>query len=147
MSIFSGHVTVDDSKVPVVIDIDDRFRLLANGTEIAQWSQGEFFISDDGEGVYTIVAENEALRFIPSQPDLFAHWVRSDVQMVGKHEAQRKDSPSVPPLAHPHASTVVTSAETIAIPLSPPSRILFYVLVTGTSALGIWALTRLLGIT
>lgn len=136
-------MTVADEDVAVVIGIDTTLRLTTNGTEIGEWSPGEFFITDHGDGAYTITAENEALRFTPSEPDLFAHWVRTDNLSVGKHEARGAvpaqppvefddDNPELPP---------VTGADTVEAPgeLAPLTRTLFYLLVAATSVLGIWA--------
>lgn len=127
LNTFEGRVPLENDEVPVIVDIDETLRLSSNGTAIGEWSEGEFYISDDGDGVYTITAENEILRFIPSQPDLFAHSVRVDTVPVGRHEAPAIDRPSSLALPDPSPR------------LSPTLRILFVLLVAATAGLGGWA--------
>lgn len=134
MNTFEGVVPLEDDEVPVIVDLDDNLRLSTNGTEIGEWSEGEFYISDDGDGVYTITAENEILRFIPSEPDLFAHTVRVEGFPVGRHESPGpiKGLPVEPPAA-------IRSVDRTASRLSPMMRVLFLILVALTTLLGGWA--------
>lgn len=135
MAIFDGVVTVDDNEVPVIIGLEeDGIRMSANGTEIGEWAIGEFSIDHRGDGVYTITADNESIRFVPNRPDLFAVGVghpreeaapAARVEEPGKHIAEpTSDDGQAPP---PHNLT----------------RALFYTLAGTTAALGVWALFRL----
>ena len=140
MSTFEGVVPLEDHEVPVIVDIDDTLRLSTNGTEIAEWSEGEFYISDDGDGVYTITAESEILRFIPSDPDLFAHRVRGDDLPVGRHEApgplRGLPEGAAPPIVSPAEAL---TDERVAPETSRLMKMLFVLLVVGTVLLGGWA--------
>ena len=71
--IFDGLVNVDGENVHVVLALEEEtVRLSAQGTEIGEWPVAECSIDHMGEGVYTITANNESLRFVPNDPGLFA---------------------------------------------------------------------------
>ncbi len=139
LPIFDGVVTLNDDQVPVIIGLeDDGIRMSTNGTEIGEWSIGEFTIAHRGDGKYTITADNESLVFTPNRPDLFA---------VGLGQ----------PLAARPSATAATQArsegdelgEVVSGPDGAPqarpiTRALFYTLAGTTGALGVWALYRLI---
>ncbi len=130
MNSFEGRVEIEDDKVPVTVDLDGSLRLSANGTEIGEWSPGEFYITDDGDGVYTITAENEVLTFIPSDPEIFAHTVIEALPQ-GRHEAP----------AHRSDRQMAVSPMPFS-ELTGWSRSGIYLLAAGTIAVGIWAAVR-----
>lgn len=134
MPIFDGVLTVNEDLVPVIIGVeDDGIRMSTNGTEIGEWSPGEFSIDHRGEGVYTITADNESLMFMPNRPDLFAVGLGRPVE-IGKLEAV--------PAAERVVRTPTPGLE--ANSLNPITRALFYSLAGTTGALGIWALIKLI---
>jgi hypothetical protein len=137
--IFDGVVTVDDDEVPVIIGLeDDGIRMSTNGTEIGEWATGEFSIDHHGDGVYTITADNETIRFVPNRPDLFAAGVghpRPTAQAPAPAPAPRQPEDEARHMAEDQADG--------APPPKPLTRALFYTLAGTTAALGLWALTRL----
>ncbi|HEU4894476.1 MAG TPA: hypothetical protein VFT85_01460, partial [Acidimicrobiia bacterium] len=73
MPIYDGVVTLDQTDVPVIVELDDDYvRLSASGTEIGNWSAAECQIAHIGDTAYSITAEDETLHFVPNQPGLFA---------------------------------------------------------------------------
>jgi hypothetical protein len=134
LPIFDGVITIDESRVPVIVGVEpDTLRLSANGTEIGEWSSGEFSISERGQGVYAITADNETIEFVPNRPDLFAAGVGRPAP------TPRTEAPDTAPLA---AVTEPAAGDEVPPP-QPMTRALFYTLAGTTAALGLWALYNL----
>jgi hypothetical protein len=138
LPIFDGVVTVNDDEVPVIIGLEESgIRMSTNGFEIGEWAVGEYSIDHRGDGVYTITADNESLRFVPNRPDLFAAGVgHPRIEDLGQsvEEAPGRH------LAEP----AVESPDDGAAAPRPLTRALFYTLAGTTAALGLWALLRLI---
>lgn len=139
MSIHEGEVSLDDDQVPIPVTIGlDRHVLImsSGGTEVGQWADGEYSITHEGNGVYTIVAENEELRFTPSNPELFAVDVRRD----GEPSA-------TPGNAMGRGNPPSQEEATVEVGEAPAPRPLtlvgFYLLAASTAALGLWALASI----
>ena len=134
MSLFDGVVTLDDDAVPVIIGLeDDRIRMSSGGAEIGEWVEGEYSIDSEGDGVYTITAENESLRFLPADPLLFAAGLNGGSAPV----PETPEEPTGPPRSSEAASTD-DAPEPKALAIG-----VFYALAGITSALGLWALVSL----
>jgi hypothetical protein len=79
--IYDGVVTLDQTDVPVIVELDDDYvRLSASGTEIGNWSSDECQIAHIGDTAYAIIAEDETLHFVPNQPGLFAAAVNGETK-------------------------------------------------------------------
>lgn len=130
MPIFDGLVTVNEDQVPVIIGLeDDGIRMSTNGTEIGEWSTGQFKIDHRGDGVYTITADDESLLFKPNRPDLFAVGIGNPLVAEPAPVAEAVSNVDEPVLEQ--------SAP------KPITRALFYTLAGTTGALGLWALIKL----
>lgn len=128
MPLYDGVISMKDEDVGVIVAIEeDRIRLSVGASEIGEWDVDDCDIKRVDDGVFSISAENEALRFIPSQPQLFQ-------QAVGARL-------SVPQPAGPamHRESV---AETRAEGIKGRAIIIVTSVIAG--ALGVWALLSLL---
>ena len=132
MPIYDGVVTLDDNRIPVLIELNgERMRMSASGTEIGSWPLEECRIAHLEESTYAITAEDETLLFVPNQPSLFAAEVN-----VGR--------PPAVPLPPPVDEEIeVSQAVKTAPPPRPLTVGLFYALCLVTGALGIWALINM----
>lgn len=130
MPIYDGVVTLDQTDVPVIVELDDDYvRLSASGTEIGNWSAAECQIAHIGDTAYAITAEDETLHFVPNQPGLFAAAVNG----------AEPDEPVL--LVPPEPATAdVASAVQEAPAAKPLTMGLFYALCVTTAALGVWSL-------
>lgn len=137
MSIHEGVVSLDDDQVPVTIGLERHVLImLSRGAEVGQWAKGEYSITHEGNGVYTIAAENQELRFTPSDPDQFAV------------EMRRVDQPPATPgdaveQGNPPSQEEAAMEANQAPPPRPLTVVGFYLLVGATAALGFWALARI----
>lgn len=128
MTKYDGVVTLEGSEIPVNLGIDaGEIRLFVDGNEVAAWSPSECSIHTVDEGVYTINAENESLRFVPSDPVSFAHGLNGGLGTVPKTAAPEVDVVHREP-PEPRRITMV----------------MFYALSTLTALLGLWALLSLI---
>ena len=133
MPIYDGLVTMADTEIPVVVELDDlTIRLSASGTEIGEWTTEECRISHVEDTTYAISAENETLTFVPSQPTLFAAAVENGA------------APTRP--VRPTNDVATQGPEQIieAPPPGPVTRGLFYALCAVTMALGVWSLVSII---
>lgn len=127
MPIYDGVVTLDDNRIPVLIELDgERMRMSASGTEIGSWPLEECRIAHLEESTFTITAEDETLVFVPNQPRLFAAEVN-------------EGRPPAVPLPPPEESEMPEAVRSAPAP-RPLTVGLFYALCLVTGALGIWAL-------
>lgn len=135
MSIYDGVVTLDQTDVPVIVELgEDSVRLSASGTEIGNWSPEECHIAHIGDSAYSITAENETLHFVPNQPSLFAAAVGLPVN--GKPLAEHVPRPETP---QPEPDAGRGSAP----PPKPLTMGLFYALCVTTAALALWSLVAI----
>ena len=137
---YDGIVSLDQDEIEVIIGLDpDRVHLRAGELEIGDWAPEECFIAYLGEGVYSITAENESLRFVPRDARMFKEGLN--------HGTGYGLSPAPDPEAPErrqgrHARRVETPPGVLegeAPPPKPLTRILFYALTAATTALGVWA--------
>jgi hypothetical protein len=136
LPIYDGVVTLDDSDVPVVVELgDDHVRMSASGTEIGEWPSDECHIAHVSDSIYSITAEDETLRFVPNQPSLFAAAVndgtRHAVPVVG---SSFETDPEPEPVA---------TRDREAPPPKPLTMGLFYALCLVTAALALWSLVSM----
>lgn len=137
MPIYDGVVTLDESDVPVVVELgDDHVRLSASGTEIGEWPADECHIAHVTDTIYSITAEDETLRFVPNQPSLFAAAVNGGtkhaIPVVGSSpEADLEREP-------------VATRDGEAPPPKPLTMALFYALCLVTAALAVWSLVNMI---
>lgn len=123
---------------------DAKVTLSSGGNEIGAWPVDEVEIDHMGGGVYTITAESESLRFVPSDPSLFALGFGVEDPAVTEMEAAPDDARAVetgggiPRQSPPHGG----SRE--APPPRPVTKVLFYALAGVTGALGLWALVSMI---
>jgi hypothetical protein len=130
--IYDGVVTLDQTDVPVIVELDDdHVRLSASGTEIGNWSAAECQIAHIGDTAYAITAEDETLHFVPNQPGLFAAAVNG---------AETDEPEALPP--EPAPADVASGARE-APAAKPLTMGLFYALCVTTAALGVWSLISL----
>ena len=136
MPIYDGVVTLDESDVPVVVELDaDHVRLSASGTEIGQWPATECHIAHVTDSIYAITAEDETLRFVPNQPSLFAAAVNG-----GTGHGPDADSPSDTATEWDRPAISVREAP----PPKPLTIGLFYALCVATAALAVWSLVSMI---
>lgn len=137
MSLFDGVVTVEDDQVPVIIGLEeDGLRMSSGGAEIGEWTDGEYTIDHDGSGTYTITAEDESLRFVPSNPALFAAGLGEGDAPADAGDATQ----TAPPRS---ASVPIVPADGDSPEPKPATVIAFYAIAGLTGALGLWALVSL----
>ncbi len=130
MATFSGVVTLVDNSVEVTVGLEsETVTLTAGGVEVGRWSFDECAIREDGDGLWVIEAEEEALEFLPDDPDRFAETLAngSGSEAVAIEEAAIPSDPGV--LEGP--------------PPKPVTMAVFYALSALTAALGLWALVSL----
>ena len=134
MAIYDGVVNLADDEIPVIVELGpDHVRMSAGGAEIGHWPADECHIAHVEDGVYTITAEDETLRFVPNQPSLFAAAVNGGLEtsaMTGGIEPERGADPAI-----------VTRE---APPPRPLTMGLFYALCVTTAVLAVWALISIL---
>src|SRR5690554_8205208 len=103
MPLFDGVILLDGAEVPVILNIEEgRIRLSSGGTDIGEWSEGEYDLTPDGDGQYLIAADGDSVVFRPSHPDAFARVVAPqappgrdpDRAPAGSHA--RGDTPEAP---------------------------------------------------
>lgn len=139
---YDGIVTLDQDEVEVFIDLDpDRVHLCAGDLKVGDWAAGDCAIAALGDGVYSITAENQSLRFVPHDPRMFEDGLNhgtgyglspapdaaSDHHRAGRHTRQPHPAPG-------------SAREIEAPPPKPLTMALFYGLAAITAALGTWAL-------
>lgn len=143
MPIYDGVVTVAGDQIPLMVVFDgDSVRLSTSGTEIGEWPVDEFTISHIGDTTFELTADSETLRFVPSQPSLFASEVNGDLidlapePAVDDKTVDRDDAPR-PQIADP----TVESKKILEAP--PPKKVtmaLFYSLCALTGGLALWSI-------
>ncbi len=127
MSIYDGVVTLDQTDVPVLVELsDDYVRLSASGTEIGNWSADECQIVHIGDSAYSITAEDETLHFVPNQPRLFAAAVDVGTSSVPLPVGEEPSRSSADPTKAPAPK--------------PLTMGLFYALCLTTALLAMWSL-------
>ena len=136
MSLFDGVISLNDAEVPVIVGLEETgIRMSSGGSEIGEWPVGEFSIDHDGQGVFTITAENESLRFIPNEPTSFAAGLRMEETPV--NEAVVPEHEPDPIHEQPAAADDdVPEPRTI-------TKLVFYAVAAGTAVMGMWALLSL----
>lgn len=129
MQRYDGVVTVADDEIPVIVELDDELiRLTAGGTEIGHWHPDECEITRIADSTYTIEAEDEVLRFVPSQPRLFAAALDGEVET--RMPLETGDD--------------TDGALGEAPPPQPLTMALFYGLCVLTVALAVWSLISMI---
>lgn len=128
MPLYDGVISMTDGDVGVIVAIEeDRIRLSVGASEIGEWDVDDCNIERVDDGVFSISAEDDALRFIPNQPQLFQ-------QAVGaKLSASQPAGP---------ATRRLPGSETRSQGLK--GRVIMIVSSVIAGALGIWALLSLL---
>lgn len=136
MSIYDGVVTLDESDVPVIVELDDEHvRLSASGTAIGEWPSDECHIVHVTDSIYSITAEDETLQFVPNQPSLFAAAVNGN----GPDPAPSAGAPAQAQVEREAPATGKREAP----PPKPLTIGLFYALCLATAALAVWSLVSL----
>jgi hypothetical protein len=131
-------VAFDDNRVPVIVGVeDDIIRLSADGHEIGEWTGEECTILYEGDGVFTINAEDETLRFLPRDPKSFAAAIDGGAML--------KSTPTAGSAAQDESATRGERSAAWAEAPAPKriTKILFYLIAAVTAALGLWALVSL----
>jgi hypothetical protein len=154
MPIYDGVVSLAEADIPVIVELDNgHVRLSASGREIGQWPLRECEIVHLEDSTYTISAENETLRFVPSQPSLFGAAVDD-----GHRHLEAGDEISTPPSTATAEETERLTENTEepadvdesedgfseAAPPRPLTVGLFYALCVVTAGVGIWALINII---
>ena len=141
---YDGVVTLADDDIPVIVELDDAYvRMSAGGTEIGHWPTDECQITHVSDTTYAITAENETLRFVPNQPDLFAAAVNGAPETTYLATPAEPEPESAPePESTPEAETAPTADDGVreAPAPQPLTMGLFYALCLITAALAVWAL-------
>lgn len=133
MPTYDGVVTLEESDVPVIVELADDFvRLSASGTEIGHWSTEECHIDHVGDTLYAIHAENETLQFVPNEPSLFAAAVHGS-----------NGSATRQPLPEEIEEPVWKAPTAEAPPPKPLTLVCFYALCAATAGLAVWSLISL----
>ena len=128
MPLYDGVISMNEGDVGVIVAIeDDRVRLSVGTSEIGEWDVDDCHIQRVDEGVFSISAEDEALRFVPNQPQLFQQAVGSRI--------------SPPRASEPVAPTTSGSG---AVGATPSGRVIMIVSAGIAGALGVWALLSLI---
>lgn len=129
---YDGVVSIGETDVPVVIDLDtERISMSAAGSRVGEWPADEFEIRHLGDDLYGITAENETLEFRPNEPGRF------DAALNGR--ALAAETPQSHATAPSPPDTSVVQSEDVP----PPSQFtmtLFYALSGVTGLMGLWAL-------
>lgn len=133
MAIYDGFIEIEEGDVHVILGVSaDRVTMSSNGAEIGAWPARDVSVNRVGNGVYTITAENESLRFVPNDPSLFAlgfdEETESSIPIPGPRQVEEPRTPDI----------------TDAPPPLPLTRVLFYSLAGVTGVLGLWALVSML---
>lgn len=124
MSLYDGVISVKDGEIGVIVAIDgDRVRLSAGGNEIGEWNVDDCLIQRVGDGVFSITAEDESLRFLPNEPSRFQRAVAAE---------QPNPEPAFPVVGHIGVGRRSTNDD------GPRLFLIVAGLVVG--GLGIWAL-------
>ena len=142
MAMYDGVVTLADDDIPVIVELDDHYvRMSAGGTEIGHWPADECQITHVSDTAYAITAENETLRFVPNQPDLFAAAVNGAPETT--YLAKRAEPE---PESAPKAKSAPTADDGVreAPAPQPLTMGLFYALCLTTAALAVWALISII---
>jgi hypothetical protein len=138
VSLFDGVVTLGDQDVPVIIGLEEEgIRMSSGGEEIGEWADGDYSIDAADDGAYTITAEDESLRFVPTNPLLFAAGLNGGSAPI----PESLEEPIGPrQIAEPTSKPGLQgdAPEPRAITLG-----VFYALAAITGALGLWALISL----
>lgn len=144
MPIYDGVVTLAEADIPVIVELDNgHVRLSASGREIGQWPLKECEIVHLEDSTYTISAENETLRFVPSQPSLFGAAVDDGRRhMEAREEATAPPHPE--PTEEPSDEVVDDDGISEASPPRPLTVTLFYALCVLTAGMGVWALISII---
>jgi hypothetical protein len=142
---YDGIVNLDEDEIEVIIGLDpDRVHLRAGDLEIGDWAPEECFIAYLGEGVYSITAENESLRFVPRDARMFQEGLNHGTG-YGLSPAPDPETAERQRGRHARREEVVAAVlEGEAPPPKPLTRILFYALSAVTAALGVWALVSII---
>ncbi len=145
MAIYDGFVSIGDEDVHVILGVDDgTMTLSSGGNEIGVWPVDEVEIDHIGGGVYTITAESESLRFVPSDPSLFALGFGSEDPAVTEMDAAPNDARTVETGGETaHRSPPNAGSREAPLP-RPVTKMLFYALAAITGALGLWALLSMI---
>ena len=140
MPIYDGVVTLDESDIPVIVELGhDHVRLSASGTEIGQWPTHECHIAHVTDSIYSITAEDETLQFVPNQPSLFAAAVNGGSRHAGSLAGPKETQEETPTETEGPA---VRGRE--APPPKPLTMGLFYSLCVTTAAMAVWSLISLI---
>ena len=132
-----GVISLNDADVPVIVGLEETgIRMSSGGSEIGEWSIGEFSIDHDGQGVFTITAENESLRFIPNEPSSFAAGLRME-------ETQATEAAVPEDEAAPLTEQPATADDEFVPEPRTITKLVFYAVATGTAVMGVWALVSL----
>lgn len=124
MSLYDGVISVKDGEIGVIVAIDgDRVRLSAGGNEIGEWDVDDCLIQRVEDGVFSITAEEESLRFVPNEPTLFQRAVAAE---------QSNPEPAAPVVER------IGSRSSLSDDDAPRLFLIVAGLVAG--GLGIWAL-------
>lgn len=145
MAIYDGIVSIGDEDVHVILGVDDdKVTLSSGGSEIGVWPVDEVEIDHIGDGVYTITAESESLRFVPSDPSRFALGFGSEDPAVTEMDAAPNDARAVEAGGATAHRPPPNAGSREAPPPRPVTKVLFYALAGVTGALGLWALVSLI---
>lgn len=144
MAIYDGFVSLGEDEVHVILGVDeDRVTLSSSGAEIGSWGSDEISILYEGDGIYTITAENDTLEFVPNDQDLFAirfGEVSDDRQAVSSNSSGRHSR------ATPGDSEAELEERAVkeAPPPRPVTKVVFYALAGLTTFLGLWAIVSMI---
>ena len=142
MTIYDGVINLDDNQITVIIGFEDAvLRMSSGGAEIGEWPEGEYSIDHNGDGVYTITAEGEALQFTPNNPGLFAARLNGEVAPIPERVAEQSETEDIGPEKEESAPR---ENPDVAPPPKPVTRVAFYALAGATASLGLWAVMSLL---
>jgi hypothetical protein len=143
VTIYDGVVNLDDNQISVIIGLEHAvLRMSSGGAEIGEWAEGEYSIDHDGDGVYTITAEGEALQFIPNNPGLFAATLNGEVTPIPERVTEQHETEDIGP--EKVEESAPQESPDVAPPPKPVTRIAFYALAGVTASLGLWAVMSLL---
>jgi hypothetical protein len=143
VTIYDGVINLDDNQISVIVGFEGAvLRMSSGGAEIGEWAEGDYSIVHDGEGVYTITAEGEALEFHPNNPGLFAATLNGAVTPIPERATEQYETEDI------GREKVKESAPQESPEVAPPpkkvTRVAFYALAGVTASLGLWAVMSLL---